>query len=189
MYRTLTPTQIFASWWPGLKGGIRIQFRMRNRNWHGLKVVGFGIQNTAKFGWYQSSEYLSVLQIGEASYWSPDRQPHQRAGLTDQVNSLTVHICEAASLSVLLIRNVHPGSRIRIFSILNPNFFHLGSASKNISILTQKIGFKVLWNTWSGLFIPDPDPDIFSLPGFRDQKCTGSRIRIRNTEACNRFLA
>ncbi len=42
---------------------------------------------------------------------------------------------------VLRIRDVYPGSecfstRIRIFSILDP-----GSASKNLSILTQKIGF------------------------------------------------
>ncbi len=45
----------------------------------------------------------------------------------------------------------HPGSRIRVFSILDPgseffpsripdpNFFHPGSAAKNLSILTQKI--------------------------------------------------
>ncbi len=37
------------------------------------------------------------------------------------------------------IRDVYTGSRIRIFSIQNnPNFFPPGSASKNLSILTQK---------------------------------------------------
>jgi hypothetical protein len=39
---------------------------------------------------------------------------------------------------VLRIRDVYPGSRIRLFSIPDPNFFHTGSASKNLSILTQK---------------------------------------------------
>ncbi len=42
-------------------------------------------------------------------------------------------------------------SRIRIFSNPDP-----GSASKNLSILTQKI--------WSGLFIPDQDPGYLPIP-------------------------
>ncbi len=68
-------------------------------------------------------------------------------------------------------------SRIRIFSIPDP-----GSASKNVSILTQKI-VTVLSEIWSWLFIPDPDPDFLSIPDpvSRGQKGTGSRIRIRNT--------
>ena len=40
--------------------------------------------------------------------------------------------------AVLRIRYVFPGSRIRIFSIPDPNLFHPGSASKNLRILTQK---------------------------------------------------
>jgi hypothetical protein len=43
--------------------------------------------------------------------------------------------------SVLRIRDVYPGSRIRLFSIPDPNCLHPGSASKNLSILTQKNGF------------------------------------------------
>ncbi len=45
-------------------------------------------------------------------------------------------------------------SRIRIFSIPDPNFFHPGSASKNLSILTQKIVSK-LSEIWSGLYFHD----------------------------------
>ena len=64
--------------------------------------------------------------------------------------------------------------------IPNPNFFHPGSPSKNSSILTQII-FSKLSEIWSGLFIPDPDPDFFTHPGSRIQELKGikSRIRIR----------
>ncbi len=60
-------------------------------------------------------------------------------------------------------RDVYPGSRIRLFSIPDPKFFHPGSTSKNLSILTQKIVLK-LSEIWSGLFIPDPDPDFLRIP-------------------------
>ncbi len=58
------------------------------------------------------------------------------------------------------VRDVYPGSeffpsRIRTSSIPYP-----GSASKNLSIITQKIVSK-LSEIWSGLFIPDTDPDFF----------------------------
>ncbi len=51
----------------------------------------------------------------------------------------------------------------------DPNFFHPGSgvkeipgsASKNLSILSQKIVSK-LSELWSGMFIPDPDLDVFT---------------------------
>jgi hypothetical protein len=63
--------------------------------------------------------------------------------------------------AVLRIRDVYPGSWIRIFFIPDPNFFHPGSeffhpgsASKNLSILTQKI---VVGH-------PDPDPDFLPIP-------------------------
>ena len=55
-----------------------------------------------------------------------------------------------------------------------------GSASKNLSILTQKIVLVSKHSEiWSGFFIPDPDPDFLPIPdpGFRGQKGTGSRIR------------
>ncbi len=67
----------------------------------------------------------------------------------------------------------YPGSLIRTFPIPDP-----GYASKNFSILTQKIVSK-LSEIWSGLFIPDPDP-ILTYPGSRGQKGTGPWIR--NTE-------
>ncbi len=54
-----------------------------------------------------------------------------------------------------------------------------GSASYNLSILTQKIVSK-LSEIWSGLFIPDPgsDPDFLTIPDpeSRGQKSIGSRI-------------
>ncbi len=39
---------------------------------------------------------------------------------------------------LLRIRDVYPGSRIRLFSIPEPNCLHPGSALKNFSILTPK---------------------------------------------------
>jgi hypothetical protein len=47
-----------------------------------------------------------------------------------------------------------------VLRIRYTNFFHPGSASKNLSILTQKIVSNLL-EIRSGLFIPDPDPDFF----------------------------
>jgi len=63
---------------------------------------------------------------------------------------------------VLLIRDVYPGSRIRLFSILGPNCLHPGSASKNLSILTQKKPIK--WFLSSRKYDPGCSP--------------GSRIRM-----------
>ncbi len=64
-------------------------------------------------------------------------------------------------------------SWISIFSIPDPGF-----VSKNLSILGQKIKIS---DVWSGLFIPDPDPDCLPNqdPGSRGQKGSRSRIRIR----------
>ncbi len=72
------------------------------------------------------------------------------------------------------------GIRIRIFYI--PDH---GSASKNLSILTQKIVSNLL-EIWSGLFIPDPDPGswffyLSRIPNPRIQRSKRHRIRIRNT--------
>jgi hypothetical protein len=97
--------------------------------------------------------------------------------------------------SVLRIRDVYPGSRIRIFSIPDSgsrirtvSIPDPGSASKNLSILTPKKPKK--WFLSSRKYdpgcssrIPDPDADFLPIPGpgSRGQKRTGSRIRIRNT--------
>ncbi len=71
---------------------------------------------------------------------------------------------------VFWIRDVYPGSE----------FFHPGYASKNLSVLTQKIVYKISW-IWSGLYIPDPDPGFLPItdPGSMGHKCNG--FRIRNT--------
>ncbi len=56
---------------------------------------------------------------------------------------------------------------VPFFSVADPNFFHPGSASKNLSILTQEI-----------VVHPGSDPDILPIPDprSRGQKDTGSRI-------------
>ncbi len=50
-----------------------------------------------------------------------------------------------------------------------------GSASKNLSILSQK-NFSNLSEIWSVLFIPDPDPDFFTHPGSRIQGSKRHRV-------------
>ena len=81
-------------------------------------------------------------------------------------------------VSVWRIRDVYPGSGIRIFSIPDP-----GSASKNLSILTQRKTKK--WVLSSRKYdpgcssrIPDKGADFLPIPdpGSRGQKGTGSRI-------------
>ncbi len=87
--------------------------------------------------------------------------------------------------AVLRIRDVYPGSRIRLFSIPDP-----GSSSKNLSILTPKKAKK--WFLSSKKYdpgcssrIPDPDTDFLPSripdPGVKKVPNPGSRIRIRNT--------
>ncbi len=80
------------------------------------------------------------------------------------------------------MRYVYPGSEF-FLSRIRKNSFHPEFASKNLSILTPKKVTKLL-EIWSGLFIPDPDPDILPIPypGYRGLKGTGSRIRniVRN---------
>ncbi len=80
-----------------------------------------------------------------------------------------------------------PRSWIRIFPsrIPDPNFFHPGSSSKTLSILTPKNVSK-LSEIWFGLFILDPDHDFYPSripePGSRGQKDTGSRISDPDTQ-------
>ncbi len=66
--------------------------------------------------------------------------------------------------------------------IPDPNFFHPGSASKCLSILTQNIASK-LSELWSWLFIPDPYHEswYFTHPGSGIQGSKRPRIRIRRT--------
>ncbi len=56
------------------------------------------------------------------------------------------------------------------------------SATKNLSILTQKIVSK-LSQIWSGMFIPHPYQIFLPIPnpGVKRAPDLGSRIRIRNT--------
>ncbi len=89
-------------------------------------------------------------------------------------------------------------SRIRLFPIQNPGseFFHPGSASKNLSILTQKWFLSSRkynpgcssripypdpqhWCCGSEMFIPDPN---FSISRIQGHKNSGSWNRIRIKE-------
>ncbi len=71
---------------------------------------------------------------------------------------ITTGLNEPLLQQVFRIRDVYPWSRIQNFSYRDP-----GSASKNLSILTQKIASK-LSEIWSRLFIPDLDPDFLPIP-------------------------
>ncbi len=84
-----------------------------------------------------------------------------------------------------------PGSRVK--KIPDPGS---GCASKNLSILTQKIVSK-LSEIRSWLFIPDPDPGSVILifypsripdPGSRGQKGTAPRIRNTGKKQCRQKL-
>jgi hypothetical protein len=75
----------------------------------------------------------------------------------------------ASSTPVLRIRDVYLESRVRIFSIPDP-----GSASKNLSILIQKILSSRKYDPGCSSRIPDP--------GVKKAQDPGSRIRIRNTD-------
>ncbi len=84
-------------------------------------------------------------------------------------------------------------SRIRLFSIPDPNFFHPGSASKNLSILTRTtadgdlstatraLGYRTQC-CGSGMFIPYPGSDFFFFfhPG---SEFFPSQIRIKEFRA------
>jgi hypothetical protein len=86
--------------------------------------------------------------------------------------------CGTGLFSILGIRDVYPGSRIRNFSIPDPGSKRFRIPDPNQRILTQKI--TKLSKIRSGLFIQDPDPGsrFFNHPESRGQKGTGSRIRI-----------
>ncbi len=82
----------------------------------------------------------------------------------------------------------HPGSRIRSFSIPD-----LGSPSKNLSIITQKI-VSQLSEIWSGLFIPDPDPVILPnadpwVKKAPDPGSTTTGIQSSNSSSLYSFLS
>ncbi len=90
---------------------------------------------------------------------------------------------------VLRIRDVNPDPGPKRFPDPGSKRFpDLGSgsasASKNLSILTQKIVSK-LPEIWSGMFFPDPDLDILPIPDPEVKQALdpGSWIRIRNTAA------
>ncbi len=153
-----------------------------------LKSIGITNSGVSKY-WTTWREWWRIGRAGWRRCW-PLRRPHrwQRAWKIQNIFCKKIAAFFDRSLFDLYLfgrgRVADPGSdffpsRIRIFPIPDP-----GSASKNLSTLTQKIVSK-LSEIWSGLFIPDPDPGsgswFFNHPGSRGQKGTGSRIRIRNT--------
>ncbi len=94
---------------------------------------------------------------------------------------------------MLRIRDVYPGSRIRLFSIPDPNCLHPGSRIliKECKYFNPQKAKK--WFLSSKKYdpgcssrIPDPDADFLPSripdPGVKKVPNPGSRIRIRNTE-------
>ncbi len=75
-----------------------------------------------------------------------------------------------------------PGSRL-----LGLQDLRSGSASKNLSILTQKTDSKFLKIT-SGMFFPTTGYGFFSVPDPGVKKATDSGSRISNTEIQHRKL-
>jgi hypothetical protein len=73
------------------------------------------------------------------------------------------------------------GLQIQIFPIPDPD-------PKNLSIFTQKKIVSKLSEMWSGLFIPDPDPEFLPIPDLWVKKAQdpGARIRIRKTNNCSK---
>jgi hypothetical protein len=91
-------------------------------------------------------------------------------------------------LTVLQIRDVYPRSRIRIFSIPDPV-----STSKNLSILTQKIVFKLSENDpgcSSRIRKPHPDPVFYPsrIPDSMIRKAPdpGSATATLNFNVCTK---
>ncbi len=85
--------------------------------------------------------------------------------------SLHFEVWRMSLKPVLRIRDVYPGSDILHPGswIPDPNFLHSGSASKNLSILTQK-NFLKLSEIWFRLFIPDPYPDLSPIARIQRSK-------------------
>ncbi len=80
-------------------------------------------------------------------------------------------------IAVLRIRDVYPVSRILFFYPSRIRiFFHPVSASKIFKYFNPNIVSK-LSEIWSGLFIPDPDPDFLPIPDPVSRGHKGHRIR------------
>jgi hypothetical protein len=75
-------------------------------------------------------------------------------------------------------------SRIRIFSIPDPNFFHPGSQIRIFSIpdpnFSSRIRIKEFNDFMIRLFIPDPDPDFLPNPdpGVKKAPDPGSATQV-----------
>ncbi len=97
-------------------------------------------------------------------------------------------------LQAYLVTSVaDPGlSRIQVFPSRIQGQKDSGSASRNLSILNPKNSFLALGYMIRDVGDPDPpDLDFDSLPipdpGFRGEKCNGSRFRIRNIDGGSMF--
>jgi hypothetical protein len=96
----------------------------------------------------------------------------------DKIEDMHMYLLTETIKKALRIRDVYPRSRIRLFSIPDPKFFHPGSASKEFQYFNPKKWFLSSKKYDPGCSSPIPDT------GSRGQKGTGSRIpriRIRNT--------
>jgi hypothetical protein len=82
--------------------------------------------------------------------------------------------------SVLRIRDVYPGSQVRLFSMPDPTCLHPGSRIliKEFQYFNPKKMVSKLLKIWSGLFIPDLDADFLLIPDPRSRGQKGTQSRI-----------
>jgi len=98
-----------------------------------------------------------------AARWPRPGTDSGKEKLKKEMTSLKPLITISVADPGCLFRIPNPGSDFFPSRIPNPNFFHPGSASNNLSNLTQKMVSK-FYKIWSRLFIPDPDPDFLPIP-------------------------
>ncbi len=127
-----------------------------------LKVFSFLLASWRSMMKIEGSGSASGSASGSGSisqrHGSADPDPHQ--------NVMDPEHCDQCCGS----KDVYPGSEFLPSRIPD-------SASKNLSILTKKIVSKLL-KIWSGLFIPDPDPNFLPIPVPRSRIQGSERHRI-----------
>ncbi len=173
-----------------------MRIRIRNLNWDYVCVIvkytlctpcTLQSKKDPRFKWAEHISYDTSLFSGQC---------HEMNIFLQDLNIF--YQC----FPVLRIRDIYRGSRIRLFSIPDPNCLHPGSRilikefkyfnpqktslnrSKNM-IWVAHPGSGCWLSTHPGSRIPDPGIKKAADPGSRDQKGTrsGTRIRIRSTGA------
>jgi hypothetical protein len=124
---------------PGSGMGKKIRIRIRNKQpgsyFRELKNPFFGVKILkffyADLGWKIFGSGIRYKHPGSTRLVGPPpwSEPHTVGPTIFKQKRIR---------QMFRIRDVYPGSRIRLFSIPDLNFFYPGSTSKNLNILTQK---------------------------------------------------